>query len=82
VFTDPFRPAISILHGTLLDPATGFGQVIMDQLVTQQAAIIAYADDFWMMFFVTLALFPLILIMKRPEHSRQGRGGAAHAIME
>jgi DHA2 family multidrug resistance protein len=82
VFTSPFRPAITALHGTMLDPSTGIGQAIMNGLVTQQAAIVSYADDFWMMFFVTLLLYPLILIMKRPEHSRQGRRRPAHVAME
>jgi len=79
--TSPFRPAISVLRGTMLDPATGLGQAVMEQLIQQQSAIVAYANDFWMMFFVSLILYPLILVMKRPEHSRQG-GKAAHAIME
>jgi DHA2 family multidrug resistance protein len=79
-FTSPFRPAISALQGSPFSPTTGLGQAIFNQLVGQQAAIISYADDFWMMFWVTLAIFPLILLMKRPAHSHQGSGAAAHAM--
>jgi DHA2 family multidrug resistance protein len=79
---NPFRPAISAFHGSPFDPAHPLGATIINQLVDQQAAIIAYADDFWMMFWVTLAIVPLVLLMKRPASSRQGRGGMAHAAME
>jgi DHA2 family multidrug resistance protein len=83
-FTSPFRPAISALHGTMFSPSTGLGQAVFEQLVSQQAAMVAYADDFWMMFWVTLAMLPLLLLMKRPATSRQRRGGGApaHAAME
>jgi DHA2 family multidrug resistance protein len=81
-FINPFRPAISAFHGSPFDPAHPLGATIINQLVDQQAAIIAYADDFWMMFWVTLAIVPLVLLMKRPASSRQGRGGMSHAVME
>lgn len=37
---------------------------IVDQLVTQQAAMIAYLDDFKLMMFVTLAAIPIIFLLK------------------
>jgi DHA2 family multidrug resistance protein len=79
-FISPFRAAISAFHGSPFDPAHPLGMTVIDQLVNQQSAIIAYADDFWMMFWVTLAIFPLVLFMKRPASSRGSN--MSHAAME
>jgi DHA2 family multidrug resistance protein len=82
-FINPFRPAIAAFHGSPFDPAHPLGATVINGLISQQAAIVAYADDFWLMFWVTLAIVPLVMLMKRPASSRQGRGGGmAHAAME
>lgn len=38
---------------------------IVNGEVTRQAAMVAYVDDFWMMMWVTLAVVPLPLLMRR-----------------
>lgn len=43
---------------------------VMDKLVSQQAAMIAYNNDFKLMMIVTLAAIPLALLLRRPEVSR------------
>ena len=42
---------------------------LLDGAVTQQAAMIAYIDDFWFMLFLTLLVVPLLLLIRPP---RQG----------
>jgi DHA2 family multidrug resistance protein len=36
-------------------------------LVTQQAAMIGYLDDFWLMAIVTVASAPLVLFLRKPK---------------
>lgn len=46
------------------------GLAALNAAVTRQAQMIAYNDDFKMMFLMTLALFPLVLLL-RPARRRQ-----------
>jgi DHA2 family multidrug resistance protein len=38
---------------------------VVDSLVTRQAAMVAYIDDFYLMMWLSLASVPLVLIMRR-----------------
>ena len=58
--------------------ATDSGRAVMDQLITQQAAIIAYANDFKLMMLVSLAAMPFVLLL----HPAKSRAGAEAAVME
>jgi len=49
-------------------------------LVQQQAAMIAYLDDFWLMVLVTLASAPIVLMLRRP--GAVARPDPAHAMAE
>jgi DHA2 family multidrug resistance protein len=40
---------------------------MLDGAVNKQAAMIAYIDVFSMMFWVTLAMFPMLLLLKKPR---------------
>ncbi len=51
----------------MLDPATLGGQAMLEQLVTREAAIIAYSNDYLLMCLVTLAAFPLVLLLRSPR---------------
>jgi DHA2 family multidrug resistance protein len=57
------------------------GAAFLDSTVTQQAAMMAYIDDFWLMLFLTLAVTPLLFLIRPP-----GRQAAAavdtHAVVE
>lgn len=71
------------LHGTpashLLSPWTTTGRAALDQLVRQQASIISYIDDFKLMLILTLAVVPLLLLLRRVDTS----GESGHApVME
>ena len=44
----------------------------IDGMVNQQAAMIAYIDDFYMMMWVTLAAVPLVFFMSKADLTRGG----------
>jgi DHA2 family multidrug resistance protein len=65
----PFNHA---LHGAgaasrLLDPATAKGAALLDTMVNQQAAIVAYIDDFRALMLATAPAVLLLLLMRRPR---------------
>jgi DHA2 family multidrug resistance protein len=47
------------------NPATDAGRAALDAMITLQAQIIAYIDDFKLMMIVTLAAIPLLMIFKQ-----------------
>ena len=67
------RRLSALEHG---DPA---GVAALNAEVTRQASIVAYVDDFKLLFLVCLALAPLLLLMRRPETHVQN-GGLRAAI--
>jgi DHA2 family multidrug resistance protein len=71
------NPAIARAY----DLSTAGGAAFLDSQVTQQAAMIAYIDDFWLMLFLTLAVMPLLLLV-RPPSRNAAPGVDATAAME
>jgi MFS transporter, DHA2 family, multidrug resistance protein len=61
-----------------LSPVTAAGRAALDALVTQQAQIIAYIDDYKLLLIATLALFGMLVIFKKSN----GSAGAGHAVVE
>jgi MFS transporter, DHA2 family, multidrug resistance protein len=51
------------------NPATDAGRAALDAMITLQAQIIAYIDDFKLMMIVTLAAIPLLMIFKQASDS-------------
>jgi len=68
IVTDPYIAGCGIL-----DRATA----LLDGAVTQQAAMIAYIDDFYLMLLLTLAALPLLLLVRPPRGA-----GVKHVAME
>jgi DHA2 family multidrug resistance protein len=56
------------------NPLTAVGRAALDAVITQQAQIIAYIDDYKLLMIATLAAIPLLIVFKRA-----GRPGAEHA---
>lgn len=46
------------------NPATSAGAIALNAEVTRQAAAIGYANDFWLMMWLTLAAAPLVLLLR------------------
>ena len=77
----PFNPAYHPgAVGALLAPGTAKGAAMLDAMVNQQAAIIAYLDDFKAMLIVSAPSVLLLLLMKRPAVAE--KMDPAHAAME
>lgn len=57
-------------------PFTEAGRAALDAVITQQAEIIAYIDDYKLMMIVTLAAIPLLIVFKKPP-----RAGADHTVV-
>jgi DHA2 family multidrug resistance protein len=59
------------------NPLTAAGRAALDAVVTQQAQIIAYIDDYKLLMIATLAVLPLLIVFKKPS----GGGGPDHTIV-
>jgi MFS transporter, DHA2 family, multidrug resistance protein len=51
------------------DPVSAAGRAALDAMVTQQAQIIAYMDDYKLLMIATLAAIPLLIIFRKPPHN-------------
>jgi DHA2 family multidrug resistance protein len=60
----PFNQALADPAAAMLDPGTETGRALLENIMTQQAAIIAYANDFKLMLLITLLAFPAIALIK------------------
>jgi DHA2 family multidrug resistance protein len=60
------NPAIAKAY----DVGTTGGAALLDSVVVRQAAMIAYIDDFWLMLFLTLAVLPLLLLIRPPKRDQ------------
>jgi DHA2 family multidrug resistance protein len=58
------------------NPTTDAGRAALDAVITQQAQIIAYIDDFKLLMIATLVVIPLLIVFKKPP----GAGGEGHAL--
>jgi DHA2 family multidrug resistance protein len=63
----------------MLDPATTAGITSLNGEITRQASMVAYVDDFRLMFIITIACMPMLLLMRRP---RQTGGEPLHAAID
>jgi MFS transporter, DHA2 family, multidrug resistance protein len=60
----PFNDALRMPNVTAtLNMATDAGKALMDLIVTQQAAIIAYANDYKMLLIMSVVAMPLVLLV-------------------
>jgi DHA2 family multidrug resistance protein len=57
------------------NPVTASGRAALDAIITQQAQIIAYIDDYKLLMIATLAVIPLLIAFKKTSS-----GGADHTL--
>jgi DHA2 family multidrug resistance protein len=60
-----------------LNPLTAAGRAALDALITQQAQVIAYVDDYKFLMIATLAVIPLLIVFK----GRSGAAGDEHSTV-
>jgi len=59
------------------NPMTAMGRAALDAMITQQAQIIAYIDDYKLLMIATLAVVPLLMVFKK-----SAKPSAGHATVE
>jgi DHA2 family multidrug resistance protein len=57
-------------------PFTDAGRAALDAMITRQALIIAYIDDFKLLMIATLAVIPLLIVFKQASDD----GGRDHTL--
>jgi DHA2 family multidrug resistance protein len=62
-FVTPFNNALAMPDAAMLNPGTDMGRAMMEKIVTQQATVIAYANDFKLLMYLTLATIPLVFVI-------------------
>ncbi len=75
-------PSDAVVRATLpkmLDPATAVGAVALNSEITRQGSMVAYVDDFRLMFLITIVCMPMLLLMRRP---RPVGGEPLHAAVD
>jgi DHA2 family multidrug resistance protein len=70
------NPAVASAY----DPTRPTGAAALDAMVTQQASMIAYLNDFRLMLYLTLAVIPLLLLIRTPR--RNAAPVDTHAVMD
>ena len=77
----PFNNAMQAPDvAAMINMATDRGRALMDLIVTQQAVIIAYANDYMLMLILALAIMPFVLMIGSSRAVQQQRPGAGHAM--
>jgi DHA2 family multidrug resistance protein len=80
VYASPLNRAIeaSPLITHALSPMTAHGAAVLDGMITYQAQVIAYNNDFWLMAIVSAPIFLLVMLMRKPPSS----SGSAPAVID
>ena len=74
----PFNDALQMQDvASTLNLATDLGRAMLDGIVTQQAALLAYLNDFKLLMYLTLFMIPLVLIIGS-VHRHAAGAAAAH----
>lgn len=78
----PFAASFTTVANSLpLDQTTMMA--VLDQQASDQAAMVAYVDDFKLMMIITLCAIPLLALMSPPKKQGPAGGGDSHAaVME
>jgi DHA2 family multidrug resistance protein len=76
----PFNDALQMQDiARNLDVTSDLGRAMLDRIVTEQAAVIAYANDFKLLMVLALATIPLIFLISTSRASPP-QASAAHAM--
>jgi DHA2 family multidrug resistance protein len=72
----PFNDALKQAD-RLIDTATDQGRALLDGILTQQAQVIAYQNDFYLLMLFTLATMPFLLLigstLTRPQRASEAQ---------
>jgi DHA2 family multidrug resistance protein len=69
-YVTPYNPAFgNPAIAEALSPYTAAGRAALDGVVTLQATIISYIDDFKLMMILSIAAVPLLLLLRKPAQA-------------
>ncbi|HEY6832796.1 MAG TPA: DHA2 family efflux MFS transporter permease subunit [Pseudolabrys sp.] len=75
----PFNDALQMPDvASMLNIKTDLGRAMLDMIVTQQANMIAYLNDFKLLMFLTLGVIPLVMIIGTAKKPTAAAAGPAH----
>jgi DHA2 family multidrug resistance protein len=77
---DPANPVVRSTLSQAMNPATTVGAMTLNNEITRQGAMVAYVGVFHIMFYITLACIPMLLIMRAPR--REAGGEPVHAAVD
>jgi DHA2 family multidrug resistance protein len=66
-YVTPFNRAFDAAAAQGLSPLTAAGRAALNDVITLQSTIIAYMDDFKLLMLMSLAVMPLVLLLKKPQ---------------
>jgi MFS transporter, DHA2 family, multidrug resistance protein len=80
----PFNRALQVggAVSQYWDLGTRQGLAFIDHVVTQQASIIAYINDFKLMMLTTIPALLLLLLLRRPKMGQAAGPAETHAVMD
>jgi len=79
----PFNDALQFPDiAAILNTATDTGRAMLDAIITQQAAMIAYLNDFKLLMWLTLLMMPLVMMIstRRAPSTGPKQDEAVHAM--
>ena len=74
----PFNDALRLPNAGLLADHSPRALAILDGIVTQQAAVLSYSNDFLLMTIISLVAFPVVMMMRHPKAAAAAPPGAAN----
>ena len=80
-YVTPFNGALQMPDvASVINLASDAGRALADQIVTQQATIIAYANDYLLLMIVTLATLPLVFMIGSSRMRVDAKAEPVHAL--
>jgi DHA2 family multidrug resistance protein len=61
----------SAIVSQYLNPTTAAGRALLDNIITQQATVISYIDDFKLLMLMSLMAMPLVLLLRKPKVAQE-----------
>jgi DHA2 family multidrug resistance protein len=66
-YVTPFNHAFDAAAAQGMSPLTAAGRAALNELITLQSTVIAYIDDFKLLMIMSLAVIPLVLLLRKPK---------------
>jgi len=79
-YVTPFNRAFDATAAQGLSPLTAAGRAALNDVITLQSTIIAYMDDFKLLMLMSLAVMPLVFLLRKPKAAQPPMDHAA--VME